>query len=198
MKTRWLGPIGIVLLLAVALWLLLFRAPTPGTNTATRDTQTPVAASQPPASAAPSNRPTPPALPQASLEIILPSAVPETTPRPAAEVAAHLPATPETETGLPPLTVLENMRLVFRQYSSRFGGNPVGDNAEITAALNGRNPGQVTFVNPEAGQGVNDRGELVDNWGTPFFFHQISGTVMEIRSAGPDRKMWTADDLVLK
>ena len=45
---------------------------------------------------------------------------------------------------------------------------------------------------------INARGELIDNWGTPFFFHQVSGTEMEIRSAGPDMKMWTADDLVTK
>ena len=45
---------------------------------------------------------------------------------------------------------------------------------------------------------VNARGELVDNWGTPFFFHSLSRTEMEIRSAGPDHKMWTGDDLVMK
>jgi hypothetical protein len=45
---------------------------------------------------------------------------------------------------------------------------------------------------------INARGELVDYWGTPFFFHQLSGTEMEIRSAGPDRVMWTVDDLVTR
>jgi hypothetical protein len=111
---------------------------------------------------------------------------------------AELPPGPEVSSGLTPITVLENMRGVFRQYSARFGGNPIGNNREITRALNGGNAGQVVFVNPDDGMRVNDRGELVDNWGTPFFFHQISGTVMEIHSAGPDRKMWTADDLVIK
>jgi hypothetical protein len=93
---------------------------------------------------------------------------------------------------------MENMRRVFRQYSSRFGGNPVGTNPEITAALNGGNSKQIVFLNSEDGLHINDQGELVDNWGTPFFFHQLSGTEMEIRSAGPDRKMWTDDDLVIK
>lgn len=105
---------------------------------------------------------------------------------------------PEPETGLPPLTVMENMRSALRQYSSRFGGNPVGNNREITAALNGGNAKQAMFVNSEDGLRMNERGELIDNWGTPFFFHQISGTLMEIHSAGPDKKMWTADDLVMK
>ena len=54
------------------------------------------------------------------------------------------------------------------------------------------------FLNPDDGARVNARGELVDNWDTPYFFHQLSRTEMEIRSAGPDRRMWTADDLVLK
>jgi len=99
---------------------------------------------------------------------------------------------------LPPVTVLENMRTTLRQYSLRFGENPVGDNAEITAALTGKNPKHVTFLNPEDGLRLNDKGQLVDNWNTPYFFHQLSSTVMEIHSAGPDRRMWTADDLVLK
>jgi hypothetical protein len=45
---------------------------------------------------------------------------------------------------------------------------------------------------------INGNGELVDVWGTPYFFHQLSGTDTEIHSAGPDRIMWTADDLITK
>jgi len=101
-------------------------------------------------------------------------------------------------TGLPPETVLENLRGVLRQYASRFGGNPVGTNPEITAALTGNNPRQVQFLGAEDGLRVNAGGELVDSWGTPFFFHQLSGTEMEIHSAGPDRTLWTGDDLVLQ
>lgn len=121
------------------------------------------------------------------------------TPKPAALAAiAELPEGPEIAPGLQPVTVLENMRTAFHQYSQRFGGNPVGVNREIAAALNGGNPRQVVFLNAEDGLVVNGRGELVDNWGTPFFFHQLSRTDIEIRSAGPDRKMWNSDDLVLK
>lgn len=125
------------------------------------------------------------------------------TPKPVALAAVEEPPTvPEasegTSSSLPPGTALENMRAVLRQYSQRFGGNPVGSNPEITAALNGQNPRQVMFLNPDDGARVNARGELVDNWDTPYFFHQLSRTEMEIRSAGPDRRMWTSDDLVLK
>jgi len=97
-----------------------------------------------------------------------------------------------------PATVLSNMRITINHYGSRFGGNPVGTNPEITKALNGDNPGQVRFIKAELGLRINGSGELVDYWGTPFFFHQLSGTEMEIRSAGPDKVMWTADDLVTK
>lgn len=93
---------------------------------------------------------------------------------------------------------MENMRTVFHSYASMFHGNPVGTNPEITRALNGENPRQAKFISPDAGLRINAKGELVDAWGTPFFFHQLSGTVMEIHSAGPDRQLWTADDLVLK
>ena len=44
----------------------------------------------------------------------------------------------------------------------------------------------------------NERGELTDAWGTPYFFHQLSGTEMEIHSAGPDRRMFTGDDLIAR
>lgn len=105
---------------------------------------------------------------------------------------------PDASPGMDPTTVLSNMRIVINQYGSMFGGNPVGSNPEITRALNGGNPKEVKFLSEESGLRINGRGELVDYWGTPFFFHQLSGTEMEIRSAGPDRKMWTSDDLVAK
>ena len=79
-----------------------------------------------------------------------------------------------------------------------FGGDPVGTNPEITSALNGNNPKQINFIKPEAGMQINENGELIDAWGTPLFFHQLSGTEMEIHSAGQDKIMWTQDDLVTK
>ena len=99
-------------------------------------------------------------------------------------------------TNLAPDLVLDNVRSAIHNYGSMFNGNPVGVNSEITSQLNGHNPKQADFIRPEAGMRINDRGELVDPWGTPYFFHQVSGTEMEIRSAGQDKIMWTADDLV--
>jgi hypothetical protein len=99
---------------------------------------------------------------------------------------------------LPPDTVLQNVRRAVHQYGDMFGGNPVGTNPEITAQLRGDNPKHINFINADTGANINGNGELVDAWGTPYFFHQISGTEMEIHSAGPDKTMWTSDDLVVK
>ena len=99
---------------------------------------------------------------------------------------------------LPPLTVLDNARVVIHNYNAAFGENPVGDNSEITAALLGKNPKQIKFISEESGLRVNDKGEMIDAWGTPFFFHQLSAKLMEIRSAGEDKKMWTFDDLITR
>ena len=90
------------------------------------------------------------------------------------------------------------MSTTIRQYGSMFDGNPVGTNLEITRALDGENPKETRFLRPEAGMRTNNIGELIDSWGTPYFFHQLSGHEMEIRSAGPDRIMWTSDDLVTR
>jgi len=87
--------------------------------------------------------------------------------------------------------VLDNFRSNFPH-----DGNPVGSNAEITAALAGKNKLHLALIPPRH-PAINKAGELCDRWGTPFFFHAESGTRMEIRSAGPDKKMWTADDVVL-
>jgi hypothetical protein len=99
---------------------------------------------------------------------------------------------------LPPLTILDHARVVMHNYRDACGEDPVGDNAEITAALMGKNPKQINFVPADSGLRLNEKGEMVDAWGTPFFFHQISGKEMEISSAGKDRVMWTPDDLLTR
>jgi hypothetical protein len=84
---------------------------------------------------------------------------------------------------------------VFDAWRSNFphDGNPVGENAEITAALAGANRLEFALI-PRNHPAINTVGELCDRWGTPFRFHQLSGQYMEIRSAGPDRKFGTDDD----
>jgi hypothetical protein len=90
---------------------------------------------------------------------------------------------------------IDRLSLMFRDFRTRMGENPVGTNAEIMKAVMGGNP-KGAMLGPPEGQFLNGQGEIVDHWGTPYFFHQLSGTHMQIRSAGPDRVMWTADDIV--
>lgn len=86
---------------------------------------------------------------------------------------------------------------LFEQYrASTHGLDPIGSNREITAALAGNNRLGYQFL-PKNHPAINSRGELMDRWGTPFFFHQLGGDEMQIRSAGPDRKLYTDDDEVL-
>jgi len=101
-------------------------------------------------------------------------------------------------TNLEPAIVLENMSRALRQYGEMFGGNPVGTNPEITSQLTGNNPRHINFLTPRPGIRINENGELLDPWGTPYFFHQLSASDTEVRSAGPDKILWTSDDLVVK
>lgn len=92
---------------------------------------------------------------------------------------------------------LQHVQMMVRDYRTAVGENPFGTNAEIMQSVLGDNLKQAKIGAPE-GQNLNEKGELVDRWGTPYFFHQVSKTEMEIRSAGPDRVMWNGDDRELK
>lgn len=197
--------ITLTLFAAGALWLVSFRAgknpQTVTTPTGEPSTAEKAKAHQLIASVAATIPETPPPTPDPEPEPEPPQPV-TPPPKPVALASVdELPEGPrigEQDSALSPSTVLENVRSVFRQYLLRFHENPVGDNSEITEALSGRNPKQVNFLQPEDGMRLNSRGQLVDNWDTPFFFHSLSRSEMEIRSAGPDRKLWTIDDLVMK
>lgn len=131
-------------------------------------------------------------------------------PRPTSPDDAALRAAPAAPTDAPSELVVNlnspagdvkaDLRLVDAVFAAYRSGtrqeNPIGENVEITAALTGKNAIDYAFI-PKDCPALNGKGELCDRWGTPYFFHQLSGTEMEIRSAGPDHKLWTADDVVL-
>lgn len=71
---------------------------------------------------------------------------------------------------------------------------PMGANEEFAAALRGKNRTKLRFL-PDAHRCFNAQGQIVDRWQTPLFFHLIERSRIDIRSAGPDRRMWTEDDL---
>ncbi len=70
----------------------------------------------------------------------------------------------------------------------------LGANEEFAAALRGRNRDQLRFL-PDTHPCFNASGQLIDRWGSPLFFHVNDRTRIDLRSAGPDRQMWTRDDL---
>jgi hypothetical protein len=137
-----------------------------------------------------------------ALQARAPSAGDASPPIPAGSAASALPERSHLADGLNSerTDVHSDLRLINGIFVAYRGAlhmeNPVGENAEITAALKGRNKLGFAFL-PADSPAINSRGELCDRWGSPYFFHQLSGERMEIRSAGPDRKLWTQDDEVL-
>jgi hypothetical protein len=91
---------------------------------------------------------------------------------------------------------LKIVQAIIDAYRSNLHENPVGTNNEITAALSGKNSLRIALISSDH-PAINLKGELCDRFGRPFFFHQLSGTQMEVRSSGPDRQMWNDDDVVL-
>lgn len=86
--------------------------------------------------------------------------------------------------------------LLLEEYLRAFGAMPMGEqNFEIVSRLQGENPKGIAVL-PQAHPNISAEGELLDRWGTPYRFHPESAWRTTVRSAGPDQKMWTADDLL--
>jgi len=99
---------------------------------------------------------------------------------------------------LGPLDDLLIVQSLVDAYRRVEGANPSGGlNFEIVARLTGSNERKVAFISP-AHPDLNDEGELVDRWGTPYWFHPVTREKMEIVSAGPDRSLFTDDDVKLE
>lgn len=86
--------------------------------------------------------------------------------------------------------LMSNLSLLVKSIRDR----PMSVNEDWAAALRGENQAHQRFL-PDQHRAYNEAGQLVDRWGTPLFFHALGNRRFEIRSAGPDRKMWTDDDL---
>ncbi|RBP46517.1 hypothetical protein DES53_102908 [Roseimicrobium gellanilyticum] len=76
------------------------------------------------------------------------------------------------------------------------GTNPQGgENDEIVAQLTGAKGNRLAVFPPDH-PFIDPQGRLLDRWGTPFHFHPVSSDTLEVRSAGPDQKLWTPDDVI--
>jgi hypothetical protein len=187
-------------LIGIVALVLFFHSKKPAADTTAPTQALPTSQPENPSAAENNNNSAPaPASSSASANPALPG---PSSPAPAPNLADRAgavppaPATPSAD--IPPAIFVQNVRRAINQFGAMFGGNPVGTNPEITAQLNGGNPKGINFIDPEAGMRINGNGELVDSWGTPLFFHQLSANDTEVRSAGPDKTMWTGDDLVAR
>jgi hypothetical protein len=86
--------------------------------------------------------------------------------------------------------LMDNFVLLVKSMADR----PLSANEDWAAAFRGENPARERFL-PDRHVALDAQGRLVDRWGTPLFFHALGERRFEIRSAGPDRKLWTADDV---
>ena len=142
----------------------------------------------------PTSPPAPPAL------ATLPNPKPE-TPNPKPKTSPREVSTLADALNSPSTDIRADLRLVSEiidTFRTNFPstGNPVGSNPEITAILTGKNKLRLALIPPNHPAINRATGELCDRWGTPFYFHAESGTKMEIRSAGPDKKLHTPDDIL--
>jgi hypothetical protein len=86
--------------------------------------------------------------------------------------------------------------LLLEEYRRAFGAMPMGElNEEIVRRLQGANSKGIAVL-PLNHPNISSAGELVDRWGTPYRFHPESAWLTTVRSAGPDREMWTHDDIL--
>jgi hypothetical protein len=85
--------------------------------------------------------------------------------------------------------LMDNSLLLLKSAANR----PLSANEDWADLLRGKNSAHERFL-PDQHIALNSKGQLIDRWGTPLFFHALGGGRFEIRSAGPDRKLWTDDD----
>lgn len=73
-------------------------------------------------------------------------------------------------------------------------GRPLSANEEWARLLRGADGTGERYLSDQH-PALNADGQLVDRWGSPLFFHAVGQGRFELRSAGPDRILWTEDDL---
>ena len=69
-------------------------------------------------------------------------------------------------------------------------------NEDVVEVLLGKNPYKERFL-PDEHPAINANGQLVDRWGIPLFFHLETADRLDVRSGGPDKRLFTEDDVHL-
>lgn len=86
--------------------------------------------------------------------------------------------------------LMENYLLLTKEAARR----PLSANEDWARVWRGADGSGERFLSDQH-PALNDRGQVVDRWGIPLFFHAVGRGRFEVRSAGPDRMLWTEDDL---
>jgi len=141
-----------------------------------------------------------PATTETSVTNAVATETPVATPQPATHPGEFLGTTilrGYADPNLPPendLTLMsrlmENSLLLLKAAANR----PLSANEDWADLFHGKNGAREEFL-PTQHVALNDKGQLIDRWQTPLFFHALGGGRYEIRSAGPDKAMWSDDDL---
>jgi hypothetical protein len=85
-------------------------------------------------------------------------------------------------------TDVEDLFTALQKYKERVGSYPTGGNVEVSKALQGANSKNVIIiVGSSRKNNVNEKGEIVDPWGTALRIYFSDNGVL-IRSAGPNRR----------
>lgn len=135
---------------------------------------------------------TPPPAPDTPLQLIPPRP-------PLADTSATDPVILELHQEMlqeetPPERELEIIQDLLSQHNRALGPGTFGDNNDVTRALVGDSGDGIWL--PRTSPRIRN-GELLDRWGTPYWFHANGDSNIEIRSAGPDKNLFTSDDLIL-
>jgi len=83
---------------------------------------------------------------------------------------------------------VEDLFTALQKYKEKVGSYPTGGNLEVSKALQGaNNKNVIIIVGSSKKNSLNDKGEIVDPWGTPLRIYFSDNGVL-IRSAGPNRR----------
>lgn len=119
-----------------------------------------------------------------------PAAAPEATDPPAVALRPDPPANPTEE-----LRELHgSIRLMLTALKDPHRP-PLGINEEFARALTGGNRRGDVFLTTNH-PALRD-GRLIDPWGTPYHVHPRAPDAIDLRSAGPDRRLFSDDDLIV-
>lgn len=87
---------------------------------------------------------------------------------------------------------------LIRQYHEamqRREGPPIGNDADLARVLKGKNPLRLVVV-PAMHPVFSPDGRMRDRWGTPYHLHGKGRGAYEVRSSGPDKRLFTPDDVI--